>query len=118
MNHEATGSSLEPEDITATGPVKTVFVKKQKSIFGEQPLPIVEIAPRVLRYRTRRDLLFFGAGAVTAITGAGVLLPQSTLSRLGIHRDLGGLGKEWLLNRALRVDDDVAEALYSRHRRV
>jgi DMSO/TMAO reductase YedYZ molybdopterin-dependent catalytic subunit len=118
MNHEATGSSLEPEDITATGPVKAVLVKKQQSIFGEQPLPIVEIAPRVLRYRTRRDLLFFGAGAVAAIAGAGVLLPQSTLSRLGIHRDLGGPGKEWLLNQALRVDDDVAEALYSRHRRV
>jgi DMSO/TMAO reductase YedYZ molybdopterin-dependent catalytic subunit len=118
MNHEATGSSLEPEDIAATGPVKAVFVKKQQSIFGEQPLPIVEIAPRVLRYRTRRDLLFFGAGAVAAIAGAGVLLPQSTLSRLGIHRDLGGPGKEWLLNQALRVDDDVAEALYSRHRRV
>ena len=27
-------------------------------------------------------------------------------------------GKEWLLNRALRIDDDVAEALYSPHRTV
>ncbi len=27
-------------------------------------------------------------------------------------------GKEWLLNKALRIDDDVAEALYSRNRMV
>jgi hypothetical protein len=28
------------------------------------------------------------------------------------------LGIEWLLNKALRIDDDVAEALYSGNRRV
>jgi hypothetical protein len=27
-------------------------------------------------------------------------------------------GKEWFLNKALRIDDDVAEALYSGNRRV
>ena len=27
-------------------------------------------------------------------------------------------GKEWLLNKALRIDDDVAEALYSQNRMV
>jgi DMSO/TMAO reductase YedYZ molybdopterin-dependent catalytic subunit len=35
-----------------------------------------------------------------------------------MHRNLNPPGKDWLLNRALRVDDDVAEALYSPHRRV
>jgi hypothetical protein len=67
------------------------------NFFEEQPLPIVEMAPAVLRYRTRRDLLLFSAGAVAV---------------------LNSRGKEWLLNKALRIDDDVAEALYSRNRRV
>src|ERR1700754_3605343 len=46
--------------------VEPVSVKKHQSFFGEQPLPIIEMAPRVLRYRTRRDLLLFSAGAVAA----------------------------------------------------
>jgi DMSO/TMAO reductase YedYZ molybdopterin-dependent catalytic subunit len=92
--------------------------KKNQSFFEEQPLPAIEIAPRVLRFRSRRDLLVFGAGAVAALAGAGALLPQTTLSRLGVHRDINSRGKEWLLNKALRIDDDVAEALYSANRRV
>ena len=74
--------------------------------------------PRVLRYRTRRDLLLFGVGAVAAAAGAGYLLPQNTLSRLGVRREMNSRGKEWLLNKALRIDDDVAEALYSHNRMV
>jgi DMSO/TMAO reductase YedYZ molybdopterin-dependent catalytic subunit len=97
---------------------KSVSVKKLQSFFGEQPLPIIEMAPRVLRYRTRRDVLLFSAGAVAAVAGAGFLLPQTTLSRLGVRRNIDARGKEWLLNKALRIDDDVAEALYSRHRMV
>ena len=84
----------------------------------EQPLPTFEMAPRDLRYRTRRDLLLFGAGAVATVATAGLLLPQVTLNRLGVPRDMNSLGKEWLLNNALRVDDDVAEALYSQNRMV
>jgi DMSO/TMAO reductase YedYZ molybdopterin-dependent catalytic subunit len=92
--------------------------KKPKKVFEEQPLPLIEMAPGVLRYRTRRDLLLFGAGAVGVAAGAGFLLPQDTLSRLGVRRDMSSAGKEWLLNKALRIDDDVAEALYSRNRMV
>ena len=95
-----------------------VLVKKHQSFFEEQPLPVIEVAPRVLRYRTRRDFLFFGAGAVATLAGAGFLLPQETLSRLGMRRDVSSPTKEWLLNRALRIDDDVSEALYSRNRMV
>jgi DMSO/TMAO reductase YedYZ molybdopterin-dependent catalytic subunit len=96
---------------------KPVLVKKHQSFFAEQPLPVIKMAPRILRYRTRRDLLLFSAGAVAAAAGAGLLLPQNTLSRLGVRRDMSSPGK-WLLNQALRIDDDVAEALYSRHRMV
>jgi DMSO/TMAO reductase YedYZ molybdopterin-dependent catalytic subunit len=60
----------------------------------------------------------FGAGVLTALAGSGFLLPQETLSRIGIHRNMNSPAKEWFLNRALRIDDDVAEALYSVNRNV
>jgi DMSO/TMAO reductase YedYZ molybdopterin-dependent catalytic subunit len=97
---------------------KSVSVKKLPSFFGERPLAVPEIAPRVLRYQSRRDFLVFGAGALAALTSAGFLLPQETLGRIGIHRSIDSPGKEWFLNRALRIDDDVAEALYSVNRSV
>jgi DMSO/TMAO reductase YedYZ molybdopterin-dependent catalytic subunit len=95
-----------------------VFVKKYQSFFEEQPLPAIEMAPRGLRYRTRREVLGFGIGALAAAAGAGFLLPQNTLGRPGMRRDMSSPRKEWLLNKALRIDDDVAEALYSRNRMV
>ncbi len=98
--------------------VKSVFVKKPQNFFGERPLPAIEMAPRVLRYQSRRDFLMFGTGALAALAGAGFLLPQDTLSRMGMHRNMDSPGKEWFLNKALRIDDDVAEALYSANRSV
>src|SRR6202158_6262412 len=115
MNNEGKGdilsTGMEPE-------VKSVSVKKAQSFFGERPLPVIEIAPRVLRYQSRRDFLVFGAGALATLTGAGFLLPHDTLSRLGMHRNMDSPGKDWFLNKALRIDDDVAEALYLGTRRV
>ena len=56
---------------------------------------------------------------IAALVGGGSLLPQTTLERLGIIRgNKNWPKKEWLLNGALRIDDDVAEALYSRDRLV
>ena len=93
-------------------------MNKKRDFFAERPLPRVELAPEILRHRTRRDLLLFGAGAMAAVAGAGLLLPQTTLRRLGVQQDINARGKEWLLDRALRIDDDVAEALYSPNRLV
>src|ERR1700744_4341283 len=93
-------------------------MNKKRDFFAERPLPRVELAPEILRHRTRRDLLLFGAGAMAAVAGAGLLLPQTTLRRLGVQRDINARGKEWLLDRTLRIDDDVAEALYSPNRLV
>jgi DMSO/TMAO reductase YedYZ molybdopterin-dependent catalytic subunit len=92
--------------------------KKDRGFFGERPLPKVEIDPQVLRRRNRRDVLLFGAGAVAALAGTGSLLPQNTLTRLGVRRDMNSLAKEWFLNSAIRIDDDVAETLYSSRRAV
>jgi hypothetical protein len=55
-------------------------------------------------------ILIFGAGALAAVTSAGFLLPQETLSRIGMRQNMDSPAKEWSLNRALRIDDDVAEA--------
>lgn len=68
---------------------------KARSFFGERPLLQVEVDPQVLRRRTRRDALLLGAGAVAALAGARSLMPH-----------------------ALRIDDDVAELLYSPNRMV
>jgi DMSO/TMAO reductase YedYZ molybdopterin-dependent catalytic subunit len=145
MNDEGKDNSLEPEDVCSTGteqPVdpdgslsfplesaprigevvppptaEAVIVKKHQSFGAERPLPLIEMAPRVLRYRTRRDILLFGVGAAAALAGAGLLLPENTRGRMGIRRDMNSPGK-WLLNKALHADDEVAEALYSPHRMV
>jgi DMSO/TMAO reductase YedYZ molybdopterin-dependent catalytic subunit len=93
-------------------------MKKPQGFFEERSLPAIEMTPGRLRYLTRRDVLLFGAGAVAALAGGGFLLPQDTLSRLGVRRNMDSPGKEWFLNKALRIDDDVAEALYSGNRRV
>jgi DMSO/TMAO reductase YedYZ molybdopterin-dependent catalytic subunit len=91
---------------------------KARGFFKERPFPNFEVDPQVLRRRTRRDVLLFGAGAAAVLAGAGSLLPQDTLTRVGLRLNMNCPGKEWLLNKALRVDDDVAESLFSENRLV
>jgi DMSO/TMAO reductase YedYZ molybdopterin-dependent catalytic subunit len=121
MNNDEKGDSLRGIDTPSTGvepEVKSASVKKPHGFFGEQRLPAIDADPQILRYQSRRDFLVFGVGALAALAGGGFLLPQDTLSRIGVHRNTDSPGKEWFLNRALRIDDDVAEALYSVNRRV
>ena len=122
MNNEEKVDSVDHEPRTnETAPsaaLEPVSVEKRQGLFEEQPPPVIEMAPRVLRYRTRRDFLLFGAGAMAALAGGGFLLPQDTLHRIGVRRTVNSPAKDWFLNRALRIDDDVAEALYSGNRSV
>jgi DMSO/TMAO reductase YedYZ molybdopterin-dependent catalytic subunit len=116
MNLEDEHSAPEADNTSST---ESVSPRKPAPFFQERPPQVTEVAPQVLRHWTRRDLLLFGAGAVAAVAGGGSLLPQTTLKRLGIlHENKNWPKKEWLLNRSLRIDDDVAEALYSRNRLV
>jgi DMSO/TMAO reductase YedYZ molybdopterin-dependent catalytic subunit len=109
----------EPAGSTPSIAAEPAPALKAKSFFREQPPQLIKVAPHVLRHWTRRDVLLFGAGAIAALAGGGSLLPQATLERLGvIHGNKTWPKKEWFLNRALRIDDDVAEALYSKNRLV
>jgi DMSO/TMAO reductase YedYZ molybdopterin-dependent catalytic subunit len=114
MNLEDKTSALEQDKTSST---ESVSPPKLAGLFQEQPLQAMEVAPQLLRRWTRRDLLFFGMGAIAAVAAGGSLLPQTTLKRLGIiHENKEWPRKEWLLNKSLRIDDDVAEALYSKNR--
>jgi DMSO/TMAO reductase YedYZ molybdopterin-dependent catalytic subunit len=111
--------NIEDDDDAIKPAEKAFSPPKVSRFFQEQPPEAIEVAPRVLRHWTRRDILLFGAGAVAALVGGGALLPQATLERLGVlHGNKTWPRKEWLLNRALRIDDDVAEAVYSQNRLV
>jgi DMSO/TMAO reductase YedYZ molybdopterin-dependent catalytic subunit len=116
LNLEDEHSALESGNTSST---ESVPKRKLASFFQERPPQVMEVAPQLLRHRTRRDVLLFGMGAIAAVASGGSLLPQPTLERLGImHTNKSWPKKEWLLNEALRIDDDVAEALYSRNRLV
>ncbi|HEY2471419.1 MAG TPA: hypothetical protein VGI45_26755 [Terracidiphilus sp.] len=98
---------------------KAASPPRTNRFFREQPPQLIQVAPHVLRHRTRRDVLLFGTGAIAALAGVGSLLPQATLERLGVaHENKNRPKMEWLLNRAQRIDDDVAETLYSQNRLV
>jgi len=96
---------------------------------AERPETVVEIGTRRLRSQSRRDFLLFAAGTAVAAAGAWWLLPDRAKARLlpGAHDRLDTLAarvglsresRERVLDRALTFDDDVAEALYSKERRV
>ena len=114
MNLEDKHSTPEADNPSSTESAST---RKPTSFFQERPPQVMEVPPRLLRHQTRRDVLLLGMGAIAAVAGGGALFPQATLERLGIiHGPKNWPNKEWLLNRSLRIDDDVAEAMYSKNR--
>jgi DMSO/TMAO reductase YedYZ molybdopterin-dependent catalytic subunit len=97
---------------------------------AERPEVAIDVPGDRLRAQSRRDFLLFAAGAVATAAGAWWLLPDRTKARLlppgprnALDTIAGRVGlsranRERALNRVLTFDDDVAEALYSRDRRV
>ncbi len=95
----------------------------------ERPEEILEVPAARLKAQSRRDFFLFSAGLLATAVGAWWLLPSRSRARLlpQAHDRLDTLAarvgltrerRERTLNRALTFDDDVAEALYSRGRRV
>ena len=116
MKLENEHPAIETDNTSVAG---SMSQPKPLSFFQERPPQTMEVAPTNLRHRTRRDLLLFGMGTIATAAAAGLLLPQTTLKRLGIiQENKNWPKKEWLLNKSLRIDDDVAEALYSKNRLV
>jgi len=106
------------DDAKGSPPEKPRIIEKPVGFFAERHPEIIAISARKLRAWTRRDLLFFGAGVAASVVGGGFLLPPDTLARLGIRGNTDSPRKENFLNHAINLDDNVAEALYSKHRLV
>jgi len=96
---------------------------------AERPETTRETTRGALATRSRRDFLLFGAAIAATATAAWWLLPERAkrtwlpgtadrLDTLAARAGLTRMRREANLNRVLTFDDDVAEALYSRDRRV
>jgi DMSO/TMAO reductase YedYZ molybdopterin-dependent catalytic subunit len=94
---------------------RSALLKKFQGAFSERPIEPIEVEASTLRRWTRRDVLLFGAGALATLAVGGSQLPRKLLQQLRF--DPGGTTgpDKWLLNKALRLDDDVSTALYSQH---
>ncbi len=108
MSPDENGAQSKPAKASPPGP-------ESRGVFPERSPGIIEVTPQVARRLTRRGFLTFGAGAVVALGVAASQLPPSTLQRLGLKF---WPRNQWLLNKAQRFDDDVAELLYSPNRLV
>ena len=91
----------------------SALLKKFQGAFSERPAEPIEVEPSMLRRWTRRDLLIFGAGALATLAVGGSQLPREVFERLGLGPFKIGPENKWLLNKALRLDDEVAK-LYIR----
>jgi DMSO/TMAO reductase YedYZ molybdopterin-dependent catalytic subunit len=108
--------SLKQNVTEPKSPVRSALLNKLRDAFGERPIEPIEVESSILRRWTRRDLLLFGIGALATLAVGDLQLPREVLQRLGF--DQGGTTgpqNKWLLNKALRLDDDVSTALYSKH---
>ncbi len=97
---------------------------------AERPEPVDEVPRSRLAAQSRRNFLLFGAGLLGAAVAAWWLLPDRAKSRLlpaparerldtlAARVGLTRARRERALDEALTFDDDVAEALYSKDRRV
>jgi DMSO/TMAO reductase YedYZ molybdopterin-dependent catalytic subunit len=95
---------------------RSALLKKFQGAFSERPIEPIEVETSILRRWTRRDVLLFGAGALATLAVGGSQLPRKLLQQLRL--DPGGTtgpDKWLLLNKALRLDDEVSTLLYSQH---
>jgi hypothetical protein len=114
-----------PEPPAAPSPSKSWL-----HALAERPETVLEIPRHRLAAQSRRDFLLYVAGVLAAGATGWWLLPDRTKARLlpGAARDrldtlaarvgLSRSNRERVLDRSLTFDDDVAEALYSKDRRV
>ena len=105
------------------------WLRRVASAMAERPETTRETTRGALAKRSRRDFLLFGASVVATAAAGWWLIPERAkrtwlpgtadrLDTLAARVGLTRMRREAQLNRVLTFDDDVAEALYSRERRV
>src|SRR5262249_55395182 len=94
---------------------RSEVLKKLRGAVREGPIEAIDVDPSILRRWSRRDLLLFGAAGFATLVGGGSQLPGEVLRRLGVGLYKNESDNRWLLNAALRLDDNVSAALYSEH---
>ncbi len=128
----ASAATSPPSDDATTAPPPAPPRRRERGPgpLAERPEVAVEVPRRRLESQSRRDFLLFTTGLLATAAGAWWLLPDRAKARLvgGAARDhldtfgarvgLSRAHRERALNGALTFDDDVAEALYSKGRRV
>lgn len=93
----------------------SALLTKFQGAFSERPAEPIEVELSMLRRWTRRNLLLFGAGALATLAVGGSQFPREVFERLGLDPVTTGPEDKWLLDKALRLDDDVSTALYLQH---
>ena len=123
---EAPAPSPKPE---APGPAAARRGGWLEALAEEAEVAVL-VPRRRLAAQSRRDFMLYALGLLATAAGAWWLLPDRTRARLlpgAAHDRLDTLAarvgltagnRERVLDRALTFDDDVAEALYSKNRRV
>jgi DMSO/TMAO reductase YedYZ molybdopterin-dependent catalytic subunit len=104
--------NTETRGVDANNDEKRVREARSRGGFRERPLGLIEVAPATLHRRSRRDFLCFGAGVIGALAIGYSQLPRATLQRWRLAGK-GPQENDWLLKKAMRFDDEVAETLYS-----
>jgi hypothetical protein len=113
----------------ARSPARTPVLGGLPGPLGERPEIAIGVPRARLAAQSRRDFLLYSAGVVASAAFAWWLLPERTRARLMPHGHdrldtlaaRVGLSRERrdaLMDRSLAFDDDIAEALYSKDRRV
>jgi DMSO/TMAO reductase YedYZ molybdopterin-dependent catalytic subunit len=120
-------AAVEPDEPAPTPPAAR-RLRGWLDALAEPAEAAIEIPRRRLASQTRRDFMMWGAGVAATLAGAWWLLPDRARSRLAAgdpwldtlaaRVGLARARRERWLDRALTFDDDVAEALYSKDRRV
>jgi DMSO/TMAO reductase YedYZ molybdopterin-dependent catalytic subunit len=108
MSSKQNGAELKSE-------MASELLKKFQDAFSERSTGPIEVEPSMLRRWTRRNLMSFGAGALSTLAVGGSQLPREFFERLGLDPVEIGPEDKWLLNKALRLDDGVSAAIYSQH---
>jgi hypothetical protein len=122
-----------PSPVEVAAPTASAHRRERRDgpgLLAERPEVAIEVPRHRLAAQSRRAFILYVAGVAATAVGAWWLLPDRTKGRL-----LPGPARGWLdtlagrvglsrerreraLGRALTFDDDVAEALYSKDRRV